>query len=382
MASLLLLAPLLSPLIVEGAFVAAPDERTVWERATGAPAAASATAATGPSDSSSRRAVPAHVQHLPPADPSSSSSTSSSISGFLYYDKAVHGEATSVSHDGRSVRINNQSTILLSGSVHYMRLTPGMWAEIFAEARAGGLNAIETYCFWTDHEQVRNGGFDFSGRKNLSGFVRAAGEAGLWVLLRPGPYVGAEYSGGGFPHWLRDIPGLKYRNYNQPWIDESTRWMSQLNVTLRDDLVGNGGNIIMAQIENEWNPGSNCMQHTGPDSWTDQDENGVQFYLWNWQLVQSLQWNIPWMWNSGVPPASLLKGRTTGLIAGQDGDHVRGAPGGLWIEDEGWYTNWGDTPKHQTASNMANRVLAFIAGGGCVHSYYMFFGASWLHSTS
>ena len=264
MASLLLLAPLLSPLIVEGAFVAAPDERTVWERATGAPAAASATAATGPSDSSSRRAVPAHVQHLPPADPSSSSSTSSSISGFLYYDKAVHGEATSVSHDGRSVRINNQSTILLSGSVHYMRLTPGMWAEIFAEARAGGLNAIETYCFWTDHEQVRNGGFDFSGRKNLSGFVRAAGEAGLWVLLRPGPYVGAEYSGGGFPHWLRDIPGLKYRNYNQPWIDESTRWMSQLNVTLRDDLVGNGGNIIMAQIENEWNPGSNCMQHTGP----------------------------------------------------------------------------------------------------------------------
>ena len=91
----------------------------------------------------------------------------------------------------------------------------------------------------------------------------------------------------------------------------------------------------MAQIENEWNPGSNCMQRTGPSSWTDQDENGVDFYLWNWRLVDSLGWGIPWMWNSGVPPPALLKGRTTGLIAGADGDHVRGAPGGLWIEDEG-----------------------------------------------
>jgi hypothetical protein len=241
--------------------------RSAWERATGFPAPDATAAAPQP-------------QPQPRA-------------GFLYYNKAAHAHATA-SHDGRSVRIGNQSTILLSGSVHYMRLTPGMWPAIFAEARAGGLNAIETYCFWTDHEQQRNGGFDFSGRKNLSGFVRAAGDAGLWVLLRPGPYVGAEYSGGGFPHWLRDIPGLRYRSYNQPWVDESTRWMAQLNSTLRADLVGNGGNIVMAQIENEWNPGSNCMQKTGPHSWTDQDQNGVQFYLWNWQLVQSLAWGIPW----------------------------------------------------------------------------------------
>lgn len=81
------------------------------------------------------------------------------------------------------------------------------------------------------------------------------------------------------------------------------------------------------------------------------------------------------MWNSGVPPAELLKGRTTGLIAGLDGNHVHGSPGGLWIEDEGWSVNWGQTPKHQTSSNMANRVLQFFAGGGAVHSYYMFFGA-------
>ena len=161
-----------------------------------------------------------------------------------------------------------------------------MWADVFAEAKAAGLNAIETYCFWTDHEPVRGGGFDFStGRLNLTGFVRAAGEAGLWVLLRPGPYVGAEYSGGGFPHWLRDIPGLTYRNYNKPWMDESTRWMAALNTTLRNDLVGSGGNIILSQIENEWNPASNCMQHTGPDSWTDQDDAGVNFYLCTWLLL-------------------------------------------------------------------------------------------------
>eukprot|EP01052_Picozoa_sp_SAG31_P050729 SAG31_NODE_11710_length_1004_cov_1.647514_2_plen_198_part_01 len=177
-------------------------------------------------------------------------------SGFLYFNRSVHGHA-SASYDGRSVRIDNESTLLIGGSVHYMRLTPGMWADVFAEARAGGLNAIETYCFWTDHEQVRGGGFDWTGRKNLTGFVRAAAEAGLWVLLRPGPYVGAEYSGGGFPHWLRDVSDLKYRNYNPAWVDESTRWMVALNETLRSEMVGEGGNIVMAQIENEWNPGSN-----------------------------------------------------------------------------------------------------------------------------
>ena len=47
----------------------------------------------------------------------------------------------------------------------------------------------------------------------------------------------------GFPHWLRDVPGLKYRNFNPPWVAESTRWMAALNETLRDDLVGNGGNM-------------------------------------------------------------------------------------------------------------------------------------------
>ena len=81
-------------------------------------------------------------------------------------------------------------------------------------------------------------------------------------------------------------------------------------------------------------------------------------------------------------PRSLLKGRTTGLVAGLDGNHVRGTPGGLWIEDEGWYTNWGSTPKHQTASNMANRVLQFFAGGGAAHSYYMFFGGNHYGSQS
>ena len=354
-----------------GAFVEKPAaELSTWERATGYDAPAAADEAT-----STTTELEGGGAGLTTSTPAAGSS------GFLYFNRSAHGRA-SVSYDGRAVRVDNQSTLLLGGSVHYMRLTPGMWADIFAEARAGGLNAIETYCFWTDHEQVRNGGFDWSGRKNLTGFVRAAADAGLWVLLRPGPYVGAEYSGGGFPHWLRDVPGLKYRSYNQPWVDESTRWMAALNETLRDDMVGNGGNIIMAQIENEWNPGSNCMQKTGPDSWTDQNGNGVEYYLWNWQLAQSLNWGIVWMWNSGVPSASLLKGRTTGLVAGLDGDHVTGTPGGLWIEDEGWYTNWGDTPKHQTASNMANRVLRFFAGGGAVHSYYMFFGGNHYGSQS
>ena len=111
--------------IAHGVFVEEPSaELSTWERATG-------------------------FVHVPAPAPAA---------GFLYYNRSAHARAA-VSYDGRSVRIDNQSTILLGGSVHYMRLTPGMWADIFAEAKTGGLNAIETYCFWTDHEQVRGGGF-------------------------------------------------------------------------------------------------------------------------------------------------------------------------------------------------------------------------------
>lgn len=96
--------------------------------------------------------------------------------------------------DGRPLRI-------LSGAMHYFRVLPEQWDARLSLLRAMGLNTVETYVAWNLHEP-RPGQYDFSGRLDLAEFVRAADRHGLKVLLRPGPYICAEWEFGGLPAWL------------------------------------------------------------------------------------------------------------------------------------------------------------------------------------
>src|SRR3954462_11493729 len=108
-----------------------------------------------------------------------------------------------VGYDSRAVTIDGRRTLLLGGSIHYPRSTPGMWPDLMRRAKEAGLNAIDTYVFWNLHER-RRGVYDFSGRLDLVHFLTLAGRHGLNVILRVGPYVCAETNYGGFPAWLRD----------------------------------------------------------------------------------------------------------------------------------------------------------------------------------
>ena len=111
---------------------------------------------------------------------------------YLYYD-ALNGKPYNVTYDERSFMINGQRTLLLGGSVHYPRLSPGQWDDILSKARNDGLNHIETYIFWNIHEPTYdfsgNHEYNFDGRANLTGFIQTAADNGLFVNLRIGPYV-------------------------------------------------------------------------------------------------------------------------------------------------------------------------------------------------
>ena len=100
--------------------------------------------------------------------------------------------------DGKPFRV-------ISGEMHYPRIPREYWRARLKMARAMGLNAITTYVFWNEHEQTP-GTYDFSGNNDVAEFIREAQQEGLWVILRPGPYVCAEWEFGGYPAWLLKDP--------------------------------------------------------------------------------------------------------------------------------------------------------------------------------
>ncbi|KAG2542013.1 hypothetical protein PVAP13_9NG671900 [Panicum virgatum] len=156
--------------------------------------------------------------------------------------------ATNVTYDHRALVIDGVRRVLVSGSIHYPRSTPDMWPGLIQKAKDGGLDVIETYVFWDIHEPVR-GQYDFEGRKDLAAFVKAVADAGLYVHLRIGPYVCAEWNYGGFPLWLHFIPGVKFRTDNEPFKAEMQRFTAKVVDTMKGAglYASQGGPIILSQ---------------------------------------------------------------------------------------------------------------------------------------
>eukprot|EP00966_Prymnesium_polylepis_P328730 7384501-Prymnesium_polylepis.3 len=126
------------------------------------------------------------------------------------------GKPYNVSYDSRAITLNGEHALFISGAVHPPRGTQGDWDSWFDSAKANGLNMLQVYVFWNFHEEVE-GEFNFAGRGDLSEFVGRAGKAGMFVNLRVGPYVCAEWTYGGLPTWLGLKPGVAFRQTNAVW---------------------------------------------------------------------------------------------------------------------------------------------------------------------
>ncbi|MET8688652.1 beta-galactosidase [Streptomyces sp. NPDC004732] len=143
---------------------------------------------------------------------------------------------------GRPVR-------LLSGALHYFRVHEAQWGHRLAMLRAMGLNCVETYVPWNLHEP-RPG--TYRDVEALGRFLDAAHEAGLWAIVRPGPYICAEWENGGLPHWLTGAVGARARTRDEEYLGHVSRWFRRLlpQVVARQQQLG--GPVIMVQVENEY----------------------------------------------------------------------------------------------------------------------------------
>lgn len=140
---------------------------------------------------------------------------------------------------------------IISGSMDFQRIPRAYWQDRLRKARAMGLNTVTTYVYWNALEPQR-GSFDFGGNNDVAAFVRMAQQEGLDVIVRPGPYVCAEWEAGGFPGWLYADPHLRVRTRDPKFLPLVDSYFQRLGKELAPLMAARGGPIIAVQVENEY----------------------------------------------------------------------------------------------------------------------------------
>ncbi len=164
-----------------------------------------------------------------------------------YAQKATHTFALG----NNDFLLDGKPLQMISGEMHYPRVPREAWRARMKMAKAMGLNTIGTYVFWNLHEPQK-GKFDFTGNNDVAEFVRIAQQEDLWVILRPSPYVCAEWEFGGYPYWLQNEKGLVVRSKEPQYLKEYETYIKEVGKQLAPLQINHGGNILMVQIENEY----------------------------------------------------------------------------------------------------------------------------------
>ncbi|MER7043392.1 glycoside hydrolase family 35 protein [Streptomyces jumonjinensis] len=257
--------------------------------------------------------------------------------------------------DGRPVR-------LLSGALHYFRVREEQWDHRLAMLRAMGLNCVETYVPWNLHEPAP-GEWDDPGA--LGRFLDAARRAGLWAIVRPGPYICAEWENGGLPHWLTGALGRRMRTADPEYLALVRRWFARLLPQAAEREIGRGGPVIMVQIENEYG------------SWGSDAEYLRQLA----EIVRECGIRVPLFTSDGPEDHMLTGGSLPGVLATVNfGSKARDAfdtlrrhrPDGPLMCMEfwcGWFDHWGEEHAVRDARDAAGTLREILALGASVNVY-------------
>ncbi|XP_009130274.1 beta-galactosidase 6 isoform X2 [Brassica rapa] len=279
-----------------------------------------------------------------------------------------------VTYDGRSLIIDGQRKLLFSGSIHYPRSTPEMWPSLIKKTKEGGIDVIQTYVFWNLHEP-KLGQYDFSGRNDLVKFIKEIRSQGLYVCLRIGPFVEAEWNYGGLPFWLRDVPGMVYRTDNEPFKFHMQRFTSKIVNLMKSEglYASQGGPIILSQIENEYGNVEAGFH-----------EKGASYVKWAAQMAVGLQTGVPWIMCKQPDAPDPVINTCNGMRCGETfpGPNSPNKPK-MWTEDwTSFYQFYGGEPYIRSAEDIAFHAALFIAKNGSYINYYMYHGGTNFGRTS
>ena len=141
--------------------------------------------------------------------------------------KPVESFSGTITYDSKSFIINGKRTFITSGSIHYFRAPRSSWEDILLKAKLGGMNTIQTYIAWNFHER-EEGKFTFDGNADIDYFLSLAEKLGLYVIVRPGPYICSEWDFGGFPSYLLTKKGIRLRTFDPLFLKYVDRYFDRV----------------------------------------------------------------------------------------------------------------------------------------------------------
>ncbi|MGD0457588.1 MAG: beta-galactosidase family protein [Terriglobia bacterium] len=279
--------------------------------------------------------------------------------------------ARTFGYKGEHFLLDGEPLLLISGEMHYPRVPRPYWRDRMRKMRALGLNTLCTYVFWNLHEPEL-GKFDFTGNLDVAAYLRMAQEEGLWVMLRPGPYICTEWDFGGLPSWLLSTPDLKVRTTDPRFLKAAEKYLQQVGEQLAPLQITRGGPIIMVQVENEYGSFGNDHDYMNAIRRIIRDA-GFEVTLYTADGPENLEGGtLPDLpagvnFGQGDPAAEFAK------FAG----FRQGVPRMCTEYWDGWFDHWGEE-HHTTSPEGAARGLDWMLSRGISASLYMVHGGtSW-----
>ena len=271
--------------------------------------------------------------------------------------------------------LNGQSIKIISGAIHYFRMTENQWEDSLYNLKALGANTVETYIPWNIHEP-QEGTFDFNGIKNIEKFVKIAQDLGLLVILRPSVYICAEWEFGGLPAWLLKEKQMRFRSTDPIFMEKVKNYFEVLLPKLVPLQVTHGGPVIMMQVENEY--GSYGMEK--------------EYLIQTKQLMIDGGIDIPLFtsdgsWEEVLDAGSLIEEDI--FVAGNFGSrslenskvladfmerHGKKWPIMCMEYWDGWFNRWGEPIVKREAEDLAQEVKEMLSIGSL--NLYMFHGGT------
>ncbi|XP_062021758.1 beta-galactosidase 3-like isoform X3 [Rosa rugosa] len=271
-----------------------------------------------------------------------------------------------VTYDREALLVNGQRRILFSGSIHYPRSTPEMWEDLIQKAKDGGLDVIDTYVFWNLHEPSP-GNYTFEERYDLVRFIKLVQTAGLYVHLRIGPYICAEWNFGGFPVWLKYVPGISFRTNNEPFKAAMQTFTQKIVQLMKDEELFEfqGGPIILSQIENEYEHLSKAF-----------GEAGHAYMTWAAEMAVGMDTGVPWVMCKEDDAPDPVINTCNGFYCDNFSPNKPYKPT-IWTEAwTGWFTQFGGPNYKRPVEDLAFAVARFVQNGGSFINYYMYHGGT------
>lgn len=274
--------------------------------------------------------------------------------------------------DGKAIQIH-------SGEMHYSRIPQPYWRDRLKMMKAMGLNAVATYVFWNYHE-IAPGVWDFkSGNKNLAEYIKIAQEEGLFVILRPGPYVCAEWEFGGYPWFLQNVPNMVIRGNNAEYLAATKLYFTQLYNQVKDLQITKGGPIIMVQGENEF--GSYVAQRKDIPLAEHKKYSGAVF-----QQLKDIGFEVPfftsdgsWLFEGGALPGALPTANGEGDVTKLKTvvNQFNNGEGPYMVAEfyPGWLDHWAEPFPTQKLEQTVRQTKKYL-DNGVSFNYYMIHGGT------